>query len=92
MVESAGTPAHRRRRMCVGEAMRFALGSLSIIADDWIHHHSDADWVFRYGPRIEETRFPKAAAERIALAEEIGRDGSLLLADIFDSHSAADLA
>jgi transposase len=79
------------RLMCVGEAMRFALNSLSIIADDWVLHHSDADWIFRYGHRIEETRFPKVATERIALAEEIGRDGSILLADIFDSHSPAFL-
>src|SRR5579863_2787838 len=79
------------RLMCVGEAMRFALNSLSIIADDWVLHHSDADWIFRYGHRIEETRLPKPTAERLALAEQIGRDGSNLLADIFASHSPAFL-
>ena len=75
------------RLMCVGEAMRFALNSLAIVAADWLLHHSDDAWLFRYGHRIEEIRFPKAAVERQALAEEIGRDGSLLLSDIFDDRS-----
>ncbi len=78
------------RLMCVGEAMRFALNSLSIVADDWVLHHCDSDWIFRYGHRIEEIRLLKAV-ERFVLAEQIGRDGSLLLAEIFDSQSPAFL-
>jgi transposase len=75
------------RLMCVGEAMRFALNSLATIAPSWLLHHSDAAWIFRYGHRIEEICFPKLPAERQALAEEIGCDGSLLLADIFDEYA-----
>jgi transposase len=75
------------RRMCVGEAMRFVLGSIAIVADGWLLHHSDDTWVLRYGHRIEEVHLPKAATERTALAEEIGRDGSTLLTDIFDPHA-----
>lgn len=67
--------------------MRFATSSLAIVADDWLFDHSEATWLLRYGHRREETRFPKAAAERIALAEEIGRDGSRLLTAIFDPHA-----
>lgn len=58
--------------MCVGEAMRFALNSLAVVADEWLLHHSDTAWLLRYGHRIEEPRFPKAAAERTALAETFG--------------------
>lgn len=79
------------RLMCVGEAMRFALNSLAIVADDWLLDHSEAAWLLRYGHRIEETHFPKEATKRTALAEEIGRDGSQLLTDIFDPHSPAFL-
>jgi|SRR6266487_201209 len=75
------------RLMCVGETMRFALNSLALVGADWLFHHSDASWLLRYGHRIEETRFPKTPADRQALAEEIGRDGSVLLADIFDDHA-----
>lgn len=75
------------RLMCVGEAIRFALNSVAIVADDWLLHHSDTAWLLRYGHHIEETRLPKAATERTALAEEIGCDGSILLAAIFDPHA-----
>jgi transposase len=74
------------RLMCVGEAMRFALNSLAIVAGEWLLAHSDPEWVDRYGHRIEEARLPQSQEERQTVAELIGRDGSNLLADI----SAAD--
>jgi len=36
---------------CVGEAMRFALGSLAVVAPDWLLAWSDEQWVERYGHR-----------------------------------------
>jgi transposase len=72
------------RLMCVGEAMRFALNSLAIVAGDWLLAHSDSAWVDRYGHRIEEGRFPRSQADRQMVAEVIGEDGWTLLADIFD--------
>jgi transposase len=39
------------RRMCVGEAMRFALNSLAIVAGEWLLAHSDPEWLDRYGHR-----------------------------------------
>jgi transposase len=75
------------RLMCVGEAMRFALNSLAIVAGDWLLEHSDAAWVHRYGHRIEEGRFPRGQAERQVVAEVIGQDGFTLLAAIFDDAS-----
>ena len=54
------------RLMCVGEAMRFALNSLAIVAGEWLLEHSDPAWVERYGHRIEEGRFPPAARQNAA--------------------------
>ena len=70
--------------MCVGEAMRFALNSLAVGAFDWLIAHSEEEWLYRYGHRIEEARLPASRTERQALAELIGRDGATLLAAIFD--------
>ncbi|HLZ58277.1 MAG TPA: IS1182 family transposase [Ktedonosporobacter sp.] len=75
------------RLMCVGEAMRFALNSLAIVAGDWLLEHSDAAWVRRYGHRIEEGRFPRGETERQVVAEVIGQDGFTLLAALFDDDS-----
>jgi transposase len=69
--------------MCVGEAMRFALNSLAIVAGEWLLVHSEPEWVDRYGHRIEESRLPHSQQERETVAELIGRDGSNLLADIY---------
>ena len=71
------------RLMCVGEAMRFARGSLAIVAGDWLLECCDAEWVSRYGHRIEEGRLPRGQAEHQAVAEMIGRDGFFLLGEIF---------
>ncbi len=72
------------RLMCVGEAMRFVLNSLAVVAPDWLLEHSDAEWVERYGHRIEESRLPRSQADRQALAEMIGEDGRKVLTAVFD--------
>ena len=72
------------RLLCVGEAMRFALNSLAIVAGDWLLALSPEEWVYRYGHRIEEARLPPSRSERQALAELIGRDGATLLEAIYD--------
>src|SRR5205823_4461256 len=77
------------RLMCVGEAMRFALNSLAIVAGDWLVAHSDPEWLDRYGHRIEEARLPRSQAERQALAEVIGQDGSNLLTEIYAADAPA---
>ena len=72
------------RHMCVGEAMRFALNSLAVVAPDWILAHCDAEWTLRYGHRIEESRLPKSEGDRLALAELIGEDGWKVLSAVCD--------
>ncbi len=71
------------RLLCVGEAMRFALNSLAIVAGEWLLGQCEEGWVHRYGHRIEEARLPSSRAERQSLAEVIGRDGADLLEAIF---------
>jgi transposase len=77
------------RLMCVGEAMRFALNSLAIVAGEWLLAHSDPEWVDCYGHRIEESRLPRSQEERQALAERIGRDGSNLLTELSAAEAPA---
>ncbi len=72
------------RLTCVGEAMRFALNSLAVVAPDWLVAHSDTAWIERYGHRIEESRLPKSEADRLVLAEVIGEDGWKILSAVFD--------
>jgi transposase len=55
--------------------MRFALNSLAVVAPEWLVSCSDAQWVERYGHRIEESRLPKSERDRLALAEQIGKMG-----------------
>src|SRR5260370_12704668 len=79
------------RLMCVGEAMRFALNSLAIVAGEWLLAHSDPEWVDRNGYRIEESRLPGSQEQRQAVAELIGRDGSNLLRDLYAADAPAVL-
>ncbi len=72
------------RLMCVGEAMRFVLNSLAVVAPEWLLQQSEAEWVERYGRRIEESRLPRSQADRQALAEVIGEDGRKVLNAVFD--------
>jgi transposase len=64
---------------CVLEAMRYALNQLSETAPTWVQQHVPLDWYARYGLRAEQTRLPKDASKREALARQIGADGYQLL-------------
>lgn len=79
------------RHMCVGEAMRFALNSLAVVAPEWLLARSDAQWVERYGHRIEESRLPKLEGDRLTLAELMGEDGWKVLCAVFDQQAPAFL-
>jgi len=71
------------RLLCVGEAMRFALNSVAVIAGEWLLAHCEEEWASRYGHRMEEARLPESKAQRQFFAETIGRDGAGLLQNIF---------
>jgi len=67
----------------VGETLRAALEDLATVAPDWLGSWVPADWVERYGRRIEESRLPRAEAARKQWAEQIGADGSHLLVRVY---------
>jgi transposase len=71
------------RLECVGETVRHALNSLAVVAPQWVRAHCPAEWVERYGPRVENYRLPASKVERDAEAERIGRDGQALLAALY---------
>jgi hypothetical protein len=84
MAESAGTRAHRGRRMpwpcirainrhlCEGERCVLPASSLAVVAPDWLLAHSDAEWTRLYGHRIEESRLPKSEGDRLAPSRSDG--------------------
>jgi len=75
------------RLECVGETLRHALNSLAVVAPQWVRAHCPAEWVDRYGPRVENYRLPASKAERGVEAERIGRDGHALLAALYTADS-----
>jgi transposase len=68
------------RLECVLEAMHYALNQLSAAAPAWVQQHVPRDWYSRYGLRSDQTRLPKDASQRGALARQVGADGYQLLA------------
>ena len=64
---------------CLGETMRATLNALATVAPAWVRCQIPPPWFDRYGPRADAYRFPKAAADRQRLAEQIGADGFELL-------------
>jgi len=68
----------------VGETMRAALNSFSVVASDWLQAQVAADWFDRYSHRVERYRLPKQAEACRQLAVTIGQDGVHLLSAICD--------
>ncbi|HKO25442.1 MAG TPA: IS1182 family transposase [Chloroflexota bacterium] len=71
------------RLILVGETLRHALAILAEVAPDWLRGQIRPEWGERYGRRYDEMRLPKEPAARQVLAEEIGRDGYVLLAALY---------
>ena len=71
----------------VGETLRQALNVLATVLPDWLEEQVGADWYERYGRAFEGYRMPKAEAELLALAEQIGRDGWHLLVRLDQQHA-----
>jgi transposase len=60
-----------------------------VVAPEWILAHVPADWMERYGRRLEEERLPKGTRERQQYANQVGTDGWLLL-DALEAASTPD--
>src|SRR5215204_3337393 len=63
----------------LGETLRAALNELAAAAPDWLRGVAPLTWYERYGRRIEDSRLPRAEAERDAYARSVGEDGFALL-------------
>ena len=63
----------------VGETLRASLNGLASVVPAWVQSLAPLEWYARYSKRFEETRLPKALAERQALSVQIGLDGQTLL-------------
>src|ERR671914_1707532 len=74
------------RLACVLEAMRYALNQLSAAEPAWVQEHVPLDWYPRYGLRSDQTRLPKDASKREALARQVGADGYRLLEWVQAAH------
>jgi transposase len=72
------------RLVCVGETFRHALNCLAIAAPEWLREHSQAEWVDRFGVRLEDSRLPSGEQDRQRWAQDVGEDGQILLSAIFD--------
>lgn len=75
----------------VGETMRYALNRLAVMAPGWLRAHLQPAWFDRYSHRVENYRFPKAAADRQQLAAAIGADGFTLLQAAYGSDAPPDV-
>ena len=75
------------RLVLLGETLRHVLHVLAVSAPTWLQPRLQPAWVESYEHRFEEYRLPKAAAERAALAAQIGADGRQLLTALFAPES-----
>jgi transposase len=77
------------RTLCAGQTMVYVLNVLSEVAPEWVRAYVPAEWVERYGERLEHERLPKEEEERTQYANQVGADGWALLAAL-DAASTAD--
>jgi transposase len=80
------------RLECVLEAMHAALNQLSAAEPAWVQQHVPLDWYPRYGLRSDQTRLPKDASKREAIARQVGADGYQLLAWVQTADTALGLS
>jgi len=73
----------------VVETLRAALNVLATVDPDWVLANIPAEWVDRYGKRVEEYRLPTDEKEREKFAEQVGRDGNALLDAIWSEETPA---
>lgn len=67
----------------VGESMRQALNQLAHIAPEWLKRVALTEWYERYGRRFDSFHLPDSHEKRQALANQIGKDGNLLLTQAY---------
>jgi hypothetical protein len=73
----------------VGETLRAALEALAAAAPVWLSRLVSADWVKRYGARIDSYRFPKGDNVRQEWAGQVGLDGFIILEAVYAPQAPA---
>jgi hypothetical protein len=63
----------------LAETLRAALEALAAAVPDWLAARIDADWVARYGARMDSYRVPQADDKRQQMVVQVGADGFDLL-------------
>jgi transposase len=73
---------HLNRLAMLTEVLQKAVESMASQVPQWMASWMPAEWVERYGRRVEESRLPKGERARAEWAEQIGADGGRLLAEL----------
>lgn len=76
----------------VERTLQNALNALADVAPGWLLTQISPEWFDRYIQPLDDYWLPKEKAERLALAEQIGKDGQHLLSSIAQSEQAEQLA
>jgi len=63
----------------LAETLRATLEALAAAVPDWLSARIDAEWVRRYGARMDSYRLPKGDDKRTKMAVQVGTDGFGLL-------------
>ncbi len=71
------------RSECIVESLRAALNVLATVDPDWLAAWVLENWFKRYSLRIEESRLIKGKEARVKYLEQVGRDGFVLLENIY---------
>lgn len=80
------------RSECIIESLRAALNVLAVVAPDWLTTQVSGEWFKRYALRVEETRLVKGKEARVKYLEQVGRDGFVLLENIYAARDHSYLA
>jgi transposase len=83
--------AMRNRLERVGEMVRAALNALAKAAAGFTRALARPEWYVRYGKPVGQYHLPKTEAERMAWAEQVGRDGIRILRAVFAVGTAPEL-
>lgn len=73
----------------LAETLRAALEALAAAAPDWLTIRIDADWVRRYGARMDSYRLPDREPKRSAMVNQVGVDGFWLLEAVHTADATA---
>lgn len=71
----------------LGETLRAALNSLAEQAPEWLSGWVPQEWFERYSRRIEEWRLPSGKSKQDEVMEQMGRDGSRLLNEVWEAQT-----